>query len=171
MRYWQLEMAIVTRKLKSSMVTTTSGPESTTTHLIRDQHNLNIRFVIEKSKCWSQFLANDYIGYAPIVFIRDSFYLIGGYVDRVDSNTIGRFDATRRVWSKSGELISGRGSHNAIYDGSSLIVVGGEGTQKSERCEISNGQTTCTAQNPGLSGYELYPELFLVPVNFCKTLS
>ena len=92
-------------------------------------------------------------------------------MDGNGGTTIGRFDATRRIWSKSGELISGRRGHNAIYDGSSLIVVGGDFDQKTERCEISNGQTTCTAQNPKLDAYKFFPELFLVPVNFCKTLS
>ena len=161
---------MVTRKLKSSMVKTTAGPESTTTHLIRDQHYLNIRFVIEKSKCWSQILANQYIIRAPIVFIRDSFYAIGGYVDGNSGKTIGRFDATRRVWSKSGELMDGREGHNAIYDGSILIVVGGDGLYKTERCEISNDQVTCTLQSPELYRYIYYPELFFVSVNFCKTL-
>ena len=97
--------------------------------------------------------------------------MIGGYVDGYSGKTIGRFDATRRAWSKSGELINRRYGHNAIYDGSSLIVVGGIYDQKTERCEISNGQVTCTAQNPELYDYTNYPELFLVPVNFCKTLS
>ena len=92
-------------------------------------------------------------------------------MDDNNSKTIGRFDATQKVWSKSGELISGRWGHNAIYDGSSLIVVGGDYDQKTERCGISNGQTICTAQNPELYNYVSYPELFLVPVNFCKTLS
>lgn len=71
--------------------------------------------------------------------------------------------------------MNGREGHNAIYDGSSLIVVGGKqaslyDTYKTERCEISNGQVTCTAQTPELNNYADYPELFLVPVNFCKTL-
>ena len=137
----------------------------------RGQHNLNIRFVIDKSKCWSQVLAERYIAYAPIVYIRDSFYLIGGNVYGDDSKTIGRFDATRRVWSNSGELINKRSGNNAIYDGSSLIVIGGNGRYKTERCEISNGKVTCTAQTPELNNYVYYPELFLVQVNFCKTLS
>ena len=99
--------------------------------------------------------------------------MIGGYVDGVNSKTIGRFDATRRVWSNSGELITERRGHNAIYDGSSLIVIGGweHFTHKTERCEISNGQVICTSQNPELDYYAYYPELFLVPVNFCKTLA
>ena len=101
------------------------------------------------------------------MFSGDSFYVIGGRVDGNDGKTIGRFDATRRVWLKSGELISGRWGHKAIYDGSSLIVTGGDGSWKTKRCEISDGQVTCTPQNPELYRYEFNPELFLVPVNFC----
>ena len=97
--------------------------------------------------------------------------MIGGYVDGYSGKTIGRFDATRRAWSKSGELINRRYGHNAIYDGSSLVVIGGSGLRNTERCVISKGRTTCTAQNPKLKWYFTYPELFLVPVNFCKTLS
>ena len=92
-------------------------------------------------------------------------------MDGFSGKTIGRFDSTRRVWLKSGELVNGRRGHNAIYDGSSLIVIGGNGRYKTERCELSNGQTTCTAQSPKLRDYAYYPELFLVPVNFCKTVS
>ena len=61
--------------------TITAGPELTTTHLIRDQINLNIRFVMYKSECWSQILADKYIGRAPIVFSEDPFYVIDGRVD------------------------------------------------------------------------------------------
>ena len=125
------------------------------------------------SKCWSQILANKSIGYNPIVFHGDSFYVVGGQVDgkRPGSKTIARFDTTRRAWSESGELFHKRAAHNAIFHGSSLIVVGGNHLRETERCEISNGQTTCTAQNPELDYYADYPELFLVPVNFCSTLT
>ena len=87
-----------------------------------------------------------------------------------DGKTVGRFDSTRKVWSKSGELTSERWSHYAIYDGSTMIVVGGDGSRKTERCEISDGQVTCTPQNHKLYRYEFNPELFLVSVDFCKTL-
>ena len=109
-----------------------------------------------------------------MVYIGDSFYVIGGEIDDneiIGRRVIGRLDAIRRVWSKSGELISKRSGHNAIYDGSSLIVGGGYGLYKTERCVISNGQATCTDQNPELDYYSFYPELFLVKDNFCKTLS
>ena len=92
-------------------------------------------------------------------------------MDGSGSRTIGRLDAMRTAWSKVGELISGRFGHNAIFDGSSLIVVGGYGSFKTEKCIISNGQVTCMAQDPELYRYVYYPELFLIPVDFCKALS
>ena len=72
---------------------------------------------------------NDYICRAPIVYVDGYFYIIGGYTDVNDyDKTIGRLDATSMIWSKSGDLVNGRYGHNAIYDGSSLIVVGGYGS-------------------------------------------
>ena len=73
------------------------------------------------------------------------------------------------IWSKAGELVTGRNSHNAIYDGSTVLVVGGSSTKKTEKCTISNYQMTCTEQNPELSNYTVYPELFMVSADYCKT--
>ena len=117
--------------------------------------------------------ANKYISQAPIVYVDGYFYIIGGYTDVNDyDKTIGRLDATSMIWSKSGDLVKGRSGHNAVYDGSNLIVVGGiNGQYKTEKCVISNGQVSCTAQNPTLENYLYYPELFLVPVDYCKTIS
>ena len=71
--------------------------------------------------------------------------------------------------------MSERVGHNAIYEGSSLMVFGGRKTPDSalqtERCVITNGQALCTSQSPELYEYSYFPELFLVPVNFCKTFS
>ena len=106
----------------------------------------------------------------PVVYADGYFYVIGGRDANTDDKTIGRLDATTMVWSKSGELVNGRWGHNAIYNGSNLIVVGGNSiSYKTENCVISNNQVSCTAQNPSLTNYSLYPELFLVPVGFCKT--
>ena len=75
------------------------------------------------------------------------------------------------VWSKAGNLVNGRYAHNAIFDGSNLIVVGGmTGSLKTEKCVISKDHVSCTAQNPALEDYAYYPELVLVQADFCKTL-
>ena len=113
--------------------------------------------------------ASSYIAYAPVIYVDGAFYVIGGD-GATDKNVIGRLDATTKTWSKSGELIDGRDGHNAIFDGSSILVVGGDYDRKTEKCSFSEGQIICTEQDPELVYYYLYPELFLIPANFCKTL-
>ena len=137
--------------------------------MIRDRCNL---FLFLRKLRISLNSINKFIARAPVVFIDGFFYVIGGYSDinRYDK-TIGRLDATTMVWSKSGDLVNGRSSHNVIYDDSSLIIVGGyKYPYKTEKCVISNDQVSCVSQNPDLDYYRYYPELFLVPVDFCKTL-
>ena len=112
--------------------------------------------------------ATSYIYRAPIVFIHGAFYVIGGYGAK-NQNVIGKLDATTKIWSKSGELVQGRLGHNAIYEGSSILVVGGFYTHKTEKCIFSNAQITCSEQDPELHEYYAYPELVLVPNNFCET--
>ena len=110
------------------------------------------------------------ISKAPIVHISGDFYLVSGYSSGYYETTIGRFDLTTQKWSLAGNLVSGRMGHNAIYDGRFLFVVGGHGTQKTEKCTISNKQVVCMSQMPELTKYSFWPELFLVPAGFCKEL-
>ena len=77
---------------------------------------------------------------------------------------------TTRTWTKAGNLVTGRRAHNVIYDGTYLLVIGGEGTKMSEKCSIENEQVSCTSQTPQLKDYEFYPELHLVLVGYCKAL-
>ena len=60
--------------------------------------------------------------------------------------------------------------HNAIFDGQYVLVVGGGGRKKTEKCSISNDQMTCVSQLPELIDYAYYPEVFLVPEDYCKQL-
>ena len=93
--------------------------------------------------------ANEWIYYPTIIFIEDSFYVIGGYIDGMFSDTIGRLNAQTRKWSRAGQLITRRDQHGTIFDGSSLLVVGGIGLRrnlKTETCKISNGQVSCEEQ-------------------------
>ena len=102
----------------------------------------------------------------------DSFYVFGGHTDIYDYfTTIGKLSASL-VWSKVGELKNGRFGHNVIFNGSDALVIGGyKGWQMSvptEKCKITVNGVDCTEQNPSLQGYEKYPELFLVELDFCK---
>ena len=65
-----------------------------------------------------------YISDAPIVFIRDAFYVFGGWTGSHDKQ-IGKLDANS-VWSKVGDLNIGRRVHNVIFDGTYALIVGGD---------------------------------------------
>ena len=116
----------------------------------------------------SPFKATTFIAEAPIVHIEGGFYLIAGYTENSSYKQIARLDAVTMQWSDAGKLATNRFWHNAIYDGVSLLVVGGDGIYKTEVCSLSNETFTCVEQNPELTNYDGYPELFLVEDEYCK---
>ena len=100
--------------------------------------------------------------------MENAFYVLGGFTGYSDHLTIGRLDSSY-FWSNVGQLMVNRYGHGAIGIGSDIIVAGGRG-HKTEVCSIAYGKVTCTApNNVALTNYQYYPELFLVPKNFCKT--
>ena len=116
---------------------------------------------------------NSYIYRAPIIHVEGAFYVIGGVTGSTGySKTIARLDSISYEWSKAGDLISGRYGHNAIFDGSNIIVIGGYAgsgvSLKTEKCSIAEDKVTCIEQDPSLVNYSFYPELFLVEEDYCK---
>ena len=105
-----------------------------------------------------------YIYEAPIVFIREAFYVFGGRTEKASYDTqIGKLDANS-VWSKVGDLQTGRYGHNAIFDGTYALIVGGYAGSNvnlaTEKCSLTSDTISCTTQTPLLSSYRYYPELF-----------
>ena len=82
--------------------------------------------------------------------------------------TIARLMPSTNTWSNMGSLKQARQGHNVVYDGSNLVVVGGERLIKTEVCRLLNDEIFCVEQGPELFGYANYPELFLVSDTFCK---
>ena len=120
-------------------------------------------------------IVETFISSAPIVYVDGYFYVIGGWANLTPRLTIGRLNAITTIWSIAGNLVHRRRGHNVIYDGASLIVVGGISSNstepiKTEKCSFFKDQVICTAQNPELYHYIWTPELFLVPYNYCKAL-
>lgn len=109
-----------------------------------------------------------YIYHAPMTYVDGGFYVFGGYSK---IKAIVRMDASKRTWRKVGNLITARYAHNVIYDGANFVVAGGSGTFETETCTLTlqsgNENIRCAPQNPVLSDY-YYPELYRVPVDFCK---
>ena len=145
----------------------TTGQPRKITHSIGDW--LIFIFLFKYLSSLSPIKVSGYISHAPIVHIDGGFFLFGGWSGSNEA-TIGRLDITTRQWTYAGNLVTARRGHNAIYDGQYVIVIGGGGTYESEKCSLSNNQMTCTSQMPELYNYYAYPELHLVPVDYCKQL-
>ena len=113
---------------------------------------------------------DDWIAYAPIIYVEDAFYIfkdpgIGG------DKKIKKLDANYK-WSEAGVMITqnGRNKFNVIYNNNyALIIGGGSSPYPMEKCILSNGQMNCTIPDPEskLNKYS-YPGLFLVSSGFCK---
>ena len=119
------------------------------------------------------------ISHAPMIYHENSFFLFGGKsFDEASSvwyeeRRIGRMDLDGQ-WTEAGKMNQGRYGHNVIYNGVFFMVIGGQLANltvtefQTERCSVRNGSISCGSQTPELKGYSFYPELFLVPDNFCK---
>ena len=105
--------------------------------------------------------------YAPILYVENAFYIIGGWICDGYSNVIARLDNDNQ-WSKAGVLKQARNAHGAIYDGNQIMVIGGGGNFQTEKCEIQNETVSCISQEPTLNKYAWYPELYLVSDTYCK---
>ena len=78
-------------------------------------------------------------------------------------------------WTEAGKMNQARYGHNVIHNGVFIMVIGGwsedkgfNGEVQTERCSLINGSFSCFSQTPELKDYFSYPELFLVPDDFCK---
>ena len=124
--------------------------------------------------------AGDLIGKAPLIYHEKSFFHFGGYsFDEASGGwyverRIGRMDLDGQ-WTDAGKMNQARYGHNVIYNGFFIMVIGGRsednyfrGEVQTERCSIINGSFSCFSQTPELKDYFGYPELFLVPDDFCK---
>ena len=133
-------------------------------------------FIISNSvfKKFNLIKVDSYISHAPIVFIREAFYVFGGRTHKSSfDNQIGKLDANS-VWSKVGDLQTGRNGHNAIFDGTYALIIGGWAGSyvkvPTEKCSLTSDGISCTSQNPSLYYYFRYPELFMIPYDYCKKL-
>ena len=131
----------------------------------RELKSFFLQFLLQT---YFQFRKASFVYRAQVVTVDDSYYFFGGYTSNASSdNKIARFDITTKSWSKVGEMVIGRHAHSVIYLQSSFLVVGGQGlNDKSEKCTLSNGQMSCSVQNPQLNNYD-YSELFLVSPDYC----
>ena len=105
---------------------------------------------------------------APVIFMHQNFYVIGGHADGKAIDLIGRLYVKTRTWSIARKLAIRQDGHNAIFHDSKLIVVGEWGEIETETCNLSNYEFSCLETKLILDTYVYYPELYQVPADFCK---
>ena len=99
------------------------------------------------------------IHYSISIHHNGAFYVFGG---TYNLRNIARLDGVSQRWSLAGKLNSDRLRHNVIFDGTYFLVVGGEGSKKTENCVLDETVITCTEQDSDpISDYVEYPALFL----------
>ena len=116
---------------------------------------------------------------AALLYHNSFFYVFGGAVstgqeNKENTRIIGRLNAQLN-WSKAGELIELRRSHAVILSQSEFLIIGGhfpsgDTALPTEKCTISETIVCSKLNDPNLSQYQLYPEVFNVPDRFCKSL-
>ena len=85
-----------------------------------------------------------------------------------DNGVIAAFNTVTKEWKKSGELNEAHYGHGVIESEGELIVIGGGGSRNLEKCTLDNESIQCKIVEPELdSTWSYYPELMLVPYDYC----
>ena len=110
------------------------------------------------------------LGKFAAIYVDNAYFVVGGESFSGYLRTIGRLDPLTSTWSEAGKLNRPRGNHAAIFDGESLLVIGGSRTGgpsiKTESCKLQNGVFTCTELDSALTDYRSYPEVTIVAENY-----
>ena len=111
--------------------------------------------------------------------------IIGGLCDGSRSSLIAKY--TSDTWEQVGNLQNTRSGHRAISNGNRIYIVGGADSERfvkkknfvnnfrnnflsTEIWSIDDNDNTVNMKvaEPELNHYYYYPELFLVPFDFCS---
>ena len=89
-----------------------------------------------------------------------------------DNGVIAAFNTVTKEWKKSGELNQAHYGHGVIESQGEFIVIGRSkitsyGTVHVEQCTLNNKSIQCKLVEPELKSNWLYPELMLVPSDYC----
>ena len=121
-----------------------------------------------QSNAWSQgpdYPYSSYINASPICYYQNMFVLFG------KDGVIAAFDMFTKQWSQIGStIVSERSYHNAIQllDSSFLIFGGHANEIATEKCSWKEKEIQCSTQEPTVTMYAAFPELFHVSDNYCQ---
>ena len=96
------------------------------------------------------------------------FFVIGG---TASSNIVHRYDVNDKEWKNIGRLQLTRFWHAVVYDGQYFYLIGGTdrdgNTMATEKCTYKDKKFNCGKQQPTLSNFGSYPEVYSVSPDFC----
>ena len=106
------------------------------------------------------------ISYSPILFLRSTFYVFGGYTDK-EVSTIATFNPKSEKWTKLGDLETARNAHGVIAFQDYLLVLGGNNHKMTEKCTLSENAIYCNSTDQKLYAFAHYPLLTMVDSDIC----
>ena len=111
-----------------------------------------------------------------ILPLSGDFIIFGGFDETTHSavSIIAKFDPTKNVWTKLGNLQFSRHAFGAIETQKQFLVMGGEDKKRTEMCTLTGESIKCKSREPTLNNFKLYPALMVVETDYterCKNFS
>ena len=106
---------------------------------------------------------------AAIVFARGNFFIFGGYADDHPTDVVAKLDQDTKQWDEAGRINNARFAHGAIVTEDQFLIIGGSREEVTERCYLVDDELNCTLQEPTLTEYRHWPELFLIDDDYCNS--
>ena len=111
-----------------------------------------------------------------ILPLSGDFIIFGGFDETTHSavSIIAKFDPTKNVWTKLGNLQFSRYAFGAIEVQKHFLIMGGEEKKRTETCVISGESIKCKSREPTLNNFQFYPALMVVETDYtehCKNFS
>ena len=106
--------------------------------------------------------------YYATIYQAGGFFIIGG---TASNNIVHRYDVTNKIWKNIGKLQFARSWHAVVHDGQYFYLIGGTdndgNSKRTEKCTYKEGKFSCWTQQPTLSNFGSYPEVFSVSPEYC----
>ena len=111
-----------------------------------------------------------------ILPLSEDFIIFGGFDEKSNKATtiIAKFDPTKNVWTKLGNLQFSRYGFGAIEIQKHFLIMGGEEKKRTETCVISGESIKCKSREPTLNNFQFYPALMVVETDYterCKNFT
>ena len=111
-----------------------------------------------------------------LLSLSDAFIIFGGFDEKknVSVSTIAKFEPTKNIWTKLGNLQFSRHGFGAIEIQKQFLILGGEGKKRTEVCVLNSETIKCKSREPTLNNFQSYPAMMVIETEYteqCKNFS